>query len=148
MGFLSSDDIKKNGTANAGLLDQRAALLWVQRHISKFGGDPDKVTIHGESAGASSLLNQMILYGGEANPPFRAGIAEYPWWQPYHNDSILEEQYDTMLSLTNCSSLACLRQIPSDVLARANQQSFVTAYDNKQYSYGDFYYGKYGSYIY
>jgi carboxylesterase type B len=74
-GFLGGAEVTENGVANAGLLDQRAALLWVQRHISQFGGDPSKVTIIGGSAGGGSVTDQMILYGGVNNPPFRAVIA-------------------------------------------------------------------------
>lgn len=75
-GFLSSDEIKANGTANAGLLDQREALEWVRRHIGAFGGDPDRVTIWGGSAGGGSVTSQLMLYGGsDPNPPFAAAIA-------------------------------------------------------------------------
>lgn len=43
LGFLAGSEIRDNGVANAGLLDQRAALNWVQRNVRYFGGDPAKV---------------------------------------------------------------------------------------------------------
>lgn len=46
-GFLGGREIAQNGIRNAGLLDQRLALEWLQRHISAFGGDPSKITIAG-----------------------------------------------------------------------------------------------------
>jgi hypothetical protein len=49
---------------NAGILDQNLALKWVQSYISKFGGDPTKVTISGESAGAGSVMYHDMAYGG------------------------------------------------------------------------------------
>jgi carboxylesterase type B len=48
-GFLGGSQIAENGVRNAGLLDQRAALEWIHRHISEFGGDPSKITIAGIS---------------------------------------------------------------------------------------------------
>ena len=67
-GFLSSEDVKRKGRLNAGLLDQRFALQWVQAHIRRFGGDPHKVTIAGESAGAGAVMLQAMAYGGKQNP--------------------------------------------------------------------------------
>lgn len=78
-GFLSPDEFDGlDAVKNAGLLDQRFALEWVQRHIASFGGDPSKVTIWGGSAGGGSVANQLIYQGGEEKPPYRAAIAGMP----------------------------------------------------------------------
>ncbi|KAH8797930.1 carboxylesterase [Xylogone sp. PMI_703] len=142
-GFLGGAEVLADGVANVGLLDQRAALNWVQRYISRFGGDPSKVTIIGGSAGGGSVTDQMILYGGMINPPFRAAIAEYPWWQPFHNDSVLQRQYNLLLNTTNCGDLGCLRSLPAILLANATAQTYILGFDAGEYGFGDFYYGPY-----
>jgi carboxylesterase type B len=113
-GFLASKAVRADGTANAALLDQRAAFEWVQRHIASFGGDPKRVTISGGSAGGMSVALQMILYGGASNPPFHAGIAEYGTYGGTNsmvNDIAIEAQYQQLLQLTKCMNLACLRRV-------------------------------------
>ncbi len=64
LGFLGGPEVEKDGDLNAGLLDQRAGLEWIQRHIAAFGGDPEQVTISGESAGGASVVMQIVAYGG------------------------------------------------------------------------------------
>jgi para-nitrobenzyl esterase len=83
-GFLSLGD----GIANLGLLDQVAALSWVQENIAAFGGDPQNVTIFGESAGAMSvgtllampraqgLFHRAIAQSGAAHQVIEAATAQ------------------------------------------------------------------------
>ncbi|XP_064026993.1 bile salt-activated lipase [Pogoniulus pusillus] len=58
LGFLSTGD--ENLPGNYGLKDQHMAIAWVKRNIKAFGGDPDNITIFGESAGATSVSLQML----------------------------------------------------------------------------------------
>ncbi|KAF7335451.1 Carboxylic ester hydrolase [Mycena venus] len=126
-GFLAGAAVKRNGTLNAGLLDQDFALRWVNRHISKFGGDPSKVTIWGQSAGAGSVLQHVIANGGRTEPQlFRAAITSSTFLpsQYMFDDPAPEFLFNEVLAQTNCAtatdSLVCLRAADATVLQAAN----------------------------
>ncbi|CAD6506182.1 BgTH12-07112 [Blumeria graminis f. sp. triticale] len=92
-GFLSGDP---SIMSNAGLIDQRMALSWIQKNIQKFGGDRFRVTVMGEEAGAASILHHItaptlskkilpqVLHRFDHSPqdPFRSAIIQSPAFQP------------------------------------------------------------------
>ncbi|KAF7546356.1 hypothetical protein G7046_g9325 [Stylonectria norvegica] len=126
-GFLAGEEVRKDGSLNAGLLDQRLLLEWVQKYISRFGGDPDHVVLQGVSAGAGSVALQLIAYGGRNDNLFVGAIAESVFFPAQPHVSALEYQFDRTLDEAGCreapEKMGCLRAKSKEELQRINHSS-------------------------
>ncbi|KAK0185658.1 carotenoid ester lipase precursor [Armillaria mellea] len=127
-GFLAGEEVKEAAVGNLGLHDQREALRWIQKYIATFGGDPTKVTIWGESAGAMSAALHMIAYDGDTQGLFRSPIpvGDLEGGQKYYDDVVVQ---------TGCSgsddTLACLRTVSYESLKVAIDNSpFIFDYQS------------------
>lgn len=122
-GFIYSKEIEVTNNQNLGLRDQRLAMQWVHRHIKSFGGDPSKVTIWGESAGAYSVGDHIAAYNGNNDGLFRAAILESGGavGAPLNGTDWYQHMYDNLTASVGCvnatDTLKCLRAVPYEVIA-------------------------------
>ncbi|KAI0790998.1 carotenoid ester lipase precursor [Abortiporus biennis] len=126
-GFLASKEVKEAGVGNIGMQDQRQALRWIQKYITAFGGDPTKVTIWGESAGAISVALHMVANDGNNEGLFRGAFMESGSPIPVGDITNGQQDYDAIVQETGCTgaadTLECLRQVPFEILKAAVDQS-------------------------
>ncbi|THV00539.1 alpha/beta-hydrolase [Dendrothele bispora CBS 962.96] len=137
-GFASSSTLRETNDLNVGLKDQRLALEWVKENIHFFGGDPDRVTILGQSSGGLSVALQILAYGGSKGAPFRSAIMQSSSLQPASTSSITQDSFNAIAELTGCGfhdpqnsaeSLSCLRNLPMATLLEAAETHHNSMFD-------------------
>lgn len=134
LGFLSTETLDCPG--NNGLKDQLQVLRWVRDNIAAFGGDPQSVTVFGESAGGASVTYHMLseksrglLHRGIA----QSGTYYNPWAQPAHT-GVAAQRATKLTELVGCdtagedwaSRLNCLRSKPAEEIVATLYDMFVS----------------------
>ncbi|KAM6515692.1 hypothetical protein FALCPG4_013908 [Fusarium falciforme] len=109
-GFAASEELEQAGyKMNRGLRDQRASIHWIKKYIGGFGGDPDRITVAGESVGGLSavrllyteeaLISRVIVMGGA--PPSVGPISK----------SVAESSYEALIGALGCKDLSATERI-------------------------------------
>ena len=137
LGFLAHPQLG-NGDGNFGLMDQQAALRWVKQNIAEFGGNPEMVTLFGESAGGHSVMSHIVSPSAQQQNLFQRAIIQ--------SGSYAQDQLSLPVSqflgagvaaaarlahpelCDEVSDAACLRALSTEqLLALQDSQSLPTA---------------------
>ncbi|KAH6857129.1 Alpha/Beta hydrolase protein [Chaetomium sp. MPI-CAGE-AT-0009] len=131
-GFAQSDALRSEGSANAGLRDQRLAMEWVRDEIAQFGGDPDKITIFGQSSGGLSVGMHIMAYGGAKPAPFQQAICQSQALEPGIRGTFTIDAMQAVVDHVGCDgaalhseeTIACLRELDTQTLLNASLTTY------------------------
>ncbi|KAE8381994.1 Alpha/Beta hydrolase protein [Aspergillus bertholletiae] len=111
------------GQQNVGLLDQRLAVEWVQRNIAQFGGDPSKIMLFGQSAGAAST--DLYTYAYPKNPIVHGVIMQSGAASIIINQDKAHQNWQNLSRALGCSTLQCMQDKPwEDILEGVSSGSY------------------------
>ncbi len=128
LGFMAHPELTKEQgghSGNYGYLDQTAALTWIQRNIAAFGGDPAKVVVSGQSAGAGSVVQQ--IFSPRAKGLFR-GAVMLSGCNYVSSNTPLADAEATGLEIQKrleAASLDEMRQVPADRILEIQSEQQV-----------------------
>lgn len=129
-GFLAGSDMlgQKDVSLNNGFRDMRQAIRWARSNIHVWGGDPDRITIWGQSAGSFGVTAQLLdVPHTKQQPTFAAAILQSgaPSGVPIDPPSVRDDLFNMTLSRAGCErengtdasvTFACLRAVQADAL--------------------------------
>ncbi|KAK7059667.1 carboxylic ester hydrolase [Favolaschia claudopus] len=136
-GFPLSLELAGLSSNNLGFLDQELAFTWVRNNVGQFGGDPSKITIMGQSAGAYSVSSTITRHS-PTDAPFRAGImlsaAQYSTVPPTFNAFDVFAEAMGCRQIPGSARLSCLKKVPAEKIRNftnsAASPQFLPAVDN------------------
>lgn len=141
LGFLAHEELRKenpNGsTGNYGILDHIAALKWVNKNISAFGGNPNNVTLFGESAGGTSVF--VLLASPLAKGLFSAAIAQSAVFFDHslEDDLLLGQRITDHYGFSDYKKpINLLRSLPGDKIISDFPLELISADEDKIVRYG------------
>lgn len=137
-GFLGGTTVERDATPNAGFHDQRAVFEWIQKYIELVNGNPKDVTVWGESAGAGSIMHQLVAYGGKQPALFQKAMIQSPANNPqFDRKGQLEQQFQRFATLAGCAGegIACLRSKDVAIIRKA-ADTIIASAPPGQYGFG------------
>ncbi|KAK4140564.1 Alpha/Beta hydrolase protein [Dichotomopilus funicola] len=131
-GFARSDALKAEKAENNGLRDQRLALEWVRDNIAHFGGNPDEVTVFGQSSGGLSVSLQLMAYGATKPVPFHQAIAQSQMLEPgiagnytlQATQMVADHVGCNTTALSSPATITCLRNLDTRTLLDASLATY------------------------